>query len=77
MHRFARDTEFDEADLSELRARLRRMTAVELQRFEAAAKYMCSPEANYGTPSQEFRIQLREANAEYRRRLKKSACKGE
>jgi hypothetical protein len=76
MHRFAHDTEFDEADLSELRARLRRMTDAELQRFEAAAKYMCSPEANYGTTKQEFRIQLREAKSEYRWRLKKSDCKG-
>ena len=71
MHRLARDTEFAPDDLAELRARLRRMSNVELLSFEAAAKYMCSPEANYGTPTQEFGIQLREVQVEHRRRLKK------
>ena len=54
--------------VEELRKRLRAMSETELLRFGQAAKYMCSPEANYGPPRQVFVVQLREARLEWRRR---------
>jgi hypothetical protein len=57
-------------DLEALRARLRRMSDRELLRFGKSARYMCSPEANFGKkPRQVFVIQLREAQNEWRHRL--------
>jgi hypothetical protein len=40
-----------ELDLEQLRARLRKVSDAELLRFEQAAKYRCSPEANLARPS--------------------------
>jgi hypothetical protein len=58
-----------ELDLEQLRARLRKVSDAELLRFEQAAKYRCSPEANLGHPPREpFVIQLREAREEWKRR---------
>lgn len=73
MHRFARDTEFDSADLEQLRTRLAKMSDADLLEFGEAAKYMCSPDAYFGqSPRQAFVIQLEEARAEYRRRQAKT-----
>jgi hypothetical protein len=59
----------NEVDLESLRARLRKMNDVELQRFGRAARYMCSPQANMGQPPRKpFVIQLEEARAEWKRR---------
>jgi hypothetical protein len=57
-------------DMDELRARLRKMTDADLIAFGKAARYMCSPAANLRQPPREpFVIQLREARAEWRRRM--------
>lgn len=59
----------DSIDLDELCARLRKMTDAELLRFGQAAKYMCSPGANFGKPPREvFLFQLLEAREEWKRR---------
>jgi hypothetical protein len=59
----------DAVDVEELRKRLRKMSDQELVRFGKAARYMCSPAANFGKPPREpFVIQLNEARAEWRRR---------
>ena len=47
MYDFASDYPLD---LNELRARLGRMSDAALQQFGAAARYMCSAEANAGKP---------------------------
>jgi hypothetical protein len=58
----------DFSNREEVRQRLRRMTDEQLQRFGAAARYMCSPEASFGKPArQNFVIQLEEAIAEWQR----------
>jgi hypothetical protein len=55
--------------VDELRKRLRKMNDTELHRFVQAARYMCSPEANFGhSPRESFVIQLREAQEESKRR---------
>jgi hypothetical protein len=60
-------------DLEALRARLTRMSDRELLRFAKSARYMCSPEANFGKkPRHVFVIQLREAQNEWRCRQR--AC---
>jgi hypothetical protein len=56
-------------DLDQLRERLAKMTDAELLRFGNAAKFMCSPGANFNEPPREsFVIQLKEARAEWERR---------
>lgn len=63
----------DEIDLDDLRARLRKMTDDELLAFGKAARYMCSPGANFGNPPREcFVIALRECRKEWRRRHPKT-----
>jgi hypothetical protein len=42
--------------------------AAKLRLFGEAARYMCSPEANYGPPCEVPILQLGEARAEWRRR---------
>ena len=55
--------------LDQLRTRLQNMDDAALERFGKAARYLCSPEANFGEePRPEFLIQLEEARAEWRRR---------
>jgi hypothetical protein len=59
----------DGINLEQLRARLRKMTDIELRRFGRAARFMCSPGANLGKPPREcFVTQFEEARAEWRRR---------
>jgi len=56
-------------DLVSLRARLRKKSEAELQRYMGAAECMCSPHAHVGKPPrQTFVIQLQEARAEWDRR---------
>ena len=56
-------------DLDSLRARLRKKSEAELQRYIGAAECMSSPHANFGKPPrQTFVIQLQEARAEWDRR---------
>lgn len=55
-------------DLEQLRTRLRMMDDAKLAEFGRAAKFMCSPGANFDKPPrQEFVIQLEEARAEWHR----------
>jgi hypothetical protein len=61
----------EEVDVEALRGRLRKMSDAELLRSGKAARFMCSPGANFGKPPREcFVIQLREARAEWKRRNK-------
>jgi hypothetical protein len=55
----------EEVDLAEVRARLRKMSDAELERFGRAAKYMASPAASYGPPRPVWGLQLAEARAEW------------
>src|SRR5262245_17898706 len=55
-------------DREEVRGRLRRMSDDKLRQWGAAARHLCSPEANFGKPPrQNFVIQLEEAIAEWKR----------
>lgn len=66
MYRFTSN----EIDLEVLRTRLQKMSDADLLRFGKAARNLCSPEANLGkSPRKAFVIQLREARAEWKRRL--------
>jgi hypothetical protein len=56
-------------DREQVRRLLQRMTDDQLRRWGAAARYMCSPEANLGQPPRpNFVLQLEEAIAEWKRR---------
>jgi hypothetical protein len=56
-------------DIEQLRARLTKMTDIELRQFGRAAAYMTRPRANLGKPPlQVYVVQLEEARAEWRRR---------
>ncbi len=56
--------------MSELRARLARMSDRDLLEWGRAAAYMCTPYANLGQPPRKtFVVQLAEARAECRRRV--------
>ena len=58
-------------DVDALRTRLRKMSDEELRKFGKAARYMVSPRANMDKPPlPDFVLQLEEARAEWRRRLK-------
>ena len=60
----------DEVDLESVRARLRKMTDAELQRDIRLGEHMCSPQTNFGRPPHPpYVIQLREARAEWDRRV--------
>jgi hypothetical protein len=61
-----------ELNVEEFCKHLKTMPETELLRFGQVAKYMCSPESNYGPPREVFVIQLRESRAEWRRRHQKS-----
>ena len=43
-------TAFDELDIDWLRVRLQEMNDEQLIKFEKAARFMCSPDANSGSP---------------------------
>jgi hypothetical protein len=58
----------DSGDIEQIRARLCKMSDVELRKFGRAASDMANPKKNFGTPNPAFKIQLDEARAEWRRR---------
>jgi hypothetical protein len=61
----------EEFDVEALRERLRKMSDAELLCSGKAARFMCSPGADFGKlPRECFAIQLREARAEWKRRNK-------
>jgi hypothetical protein len=52
-------------DLAQLRERLGKMNDSDLLRFGSAARFMCSPQANFNEPPREsFVVQLKEARAD-------------
>jgi hypothetical protein len=56
--------------VDQLRTRLTRMSDEQLAHFGRSAAYMCTPHASRWLPPLEsFVVQLREARAEWRRRL--------
>jgi hypothetical protein len=56
-------------DIEKERERLRKLSDEELMREGRAARYLCSPKANFGKPPRDiFEIGLREYKAEWRRR---------
>ena len=64
----------EDFDVAALRARLRKMTDEQLQKFGRAVRYMCSPYANMRKPPLDvFVTQLAEARAEWQRRNQKKA----
>ena len=64
---------FDKFYADKERERLRKMSDAELIREGKAARYMCSPETNFGKPPRdEFVIGLRLRKEEWRRRYPKS-----
>jgi hypothetical protein len=61
----------EDFDIKKHRERLRKMTDEQLLKSGQLAKYLCSPEANFGRPPREvFVIQLAEVKAEWERRKK-------
>jgi len=61
----------EEFDIAALRERLRKMTDAELLCSGKAAKFMCSPGANFGKPKRErFVVRLRGVRTEFKRRKK-------
>ncbi len=64
---------FDKFDEEEERERLRKMSDEELIPEGRAARYMCSPAANFGKPPGDvYVIALRLCKEEYRRRHPKT-----
>ena len=58
----------DPDDIEQIRARLRKMSDLELRKFGRSASNMADPKKNFGTSNPAFQIQLDEARAEWRRR---------
>jgi hypothetical protein len=58
----------DSGDINQIRARLRKMSDLELRKFGQSARNMADPKKNFGSPNPAFQIQLDEARAEWRRR---------
>jgi hypothetical protein len=63
-------------DVEQIRARLRKMSDLELRKFGRSASVMADPKKNFGTPNPAFQIQLDEARAEWRRRHPKQVNQG-
>jgi hypothetical protein len=63
---------FRDFDIEKERERLRKLSDEELMREGRAARYLCSPKANFRKPPRDiFVIGLRECKAEWRRRYPK------
>jgi hypothetical protein len=59
-------------DLERIRARIRKMSDIELRKYGRAARDLADPKKNYGPPNPSFQIQLDEARAGWRRRHPKT-----
>ncbi len=55
-------------DIEQIRARIRKMSDLELRQYGRAAIDLANPKKNFGPPNPSFQIQLDEARAEWRRR---------
>ncbi len=55
-------------DIERIRARIRKMTDLELRKYGRAARDLSDPKKNFGPPNPAFKVQLDEARAEWRRR---------
>jgi hypothetical protein len=62
-------------DIERIRARIRKMTDLELRKYGRAAADMTNPKKNYGKPNPSFQIQLDEARAEWKGRHAKQPPK--
>ena len=58
----------DPEDLERIRARIRKMSDLELREYGRAAARMCDPRKNHGKPNPAFQIKVDEARAEWERR---------
>jgi hypothetical protein len=58
----------DSGNINQIRARLRKMSDLELRKVGRSARDMADPKKNFGPPNPAFQIQLDEARAEWRRR---------
>jgi len=56
------------ASIAQIRARLRKMSDLELRKFGRSARDMADPKKNFGPPNPASQIQLDEAKAEWSRR---------
>jgi len=54
--------------IEQIRARLGKMSDLELRKYGCAARDLSDPKKNFGPPNPAFKIQLDEARAEWRRR---------
>ena len=65
-------------DLDAIRARLRKLSDIELIKYGKDCSFLCSPRQNFGKPPLEvWKAQLEEARAEWRRRQPSEVFKGE
>lgn len=55
-------------DIEQIRARIRKMTDLELRKYGRAAVDLSDPKKNFGPPNPSFKIQFDQARAEWRRR---------
>jgi hypothetical protein len=53
-------------DIERIRARIRKISDLELRKYGRAARDLADPKKNYGPPNPSFQIQLDEARAEWR-----------
>jgi hypothetical protein len=58
----------DPESIEQIRARLRKMSDLELRKYGRAARDLSDPKKNFGPPNPAFQVQLDEARAEWRRR---------
>jgi hypothetical protein len=60
-------------DIEKIRARIRKMSDLELRQYGRGSRDLADPKRNFGLPNPSFQIQLNEARAEWRRRHPKSS----
>ncbi len=64
-------------NVEQIRARIRKMSDLELRQYGRAARNMADPRKNFGSPNPSFQIHLDEARVEWRRRHPANAKQGE
>jgi hypothetical protein len=65
----------DPEDVERIRARLRKMSDIELRKFGRSPSVRADPKKNFGTTNPAFQIQLDEARGEWRRRHPRSSSR--
>jgi hypothetical protein len=61
--------------IERIRARIQKMSDLELRQYGRAARDLANPKKNFGPPNPSFQIQLDEARAEWKRRHAKAPPK--